>query len=131
MGGRLRRPFFKKWPDSNLSKERNDLTQINRNKHIRGIEHVDEVTENMDHNTAIFYLNTCNGKTVVDGTEVESVANRVVIFPANTPHYVVSQTDTDRRRQTDRDKNYCTEEKTSIHVSHSTPKSLKFFIINF
>ena len=70
---------------------------INRNKHIRGIEHVDEVTENMDHNTAIFYLNTCNGKTVVDGTEVESVANRVVIFPANTPHYVVSQTDTDRR----------------------------------
>ena len=70
---------------------------INRNKHIRGIEHTDEITKNMDHNTAIFYLNTCNGKTVVDGTEVESVANRVVIFPANTPHYVVSQTDTDRR----------------------------------
>ena len=70
---------------------------INRNKHIRGIEHTDEITERMDHNTAIFYLNTCNGKTVVDGTEVESIANRVVIFPANTPHYVISQTDTDRR----------------------------------
>ena len=51
----------------------------------------------MDHKTAIFYLNTCNGKTVVNGTEVESIANRVVIFPANTPHYVISQTDTDRR----------------------------------
>ena len=70
---------------------------INRNKHIHGIEHVDEITDKLDHKTAIFYMNTCNGYTVIGGTKVESVANRVVIFPANTPHYVISQTNTDRR----------------------------------
>ena len=37
--------------------------------------------------TAIFYINTNNGYTEFeDGTRVESVANRIVNFPANLKH---------------------------------------------
>ena len=37
--------------------------------------------------TAIFYANTCDGKTIFeDGTEVESVANRIVVFDSNLKH---------------------------------------------
>jgi hypothetical protein len=45
--------------------------------------------------TAIWYLNTNNGKTVFeDGDEVESVANRMVIFPGHIKHFGTSHTDT-------------------------------------
>jgi len=44
--------------------------------------------------TSIFYMNTCNGYTEFeDGTRIESVANRIVSFPANTRHRGVTQTD--------------------------------------
>ena len=44
--------------------------------------------------TAIFYMNTNNGYTEFeDGTKVESVANRIVIFPTNTKHRGTSCTD--------------------------------------
>jgi hypothetical protein len=48
--------------------------------------------------TSIFYINTNNGKTIFeDGTEVQSVANRMVIFPGNTMHTGCSCTDQKRR----------------------------------
>jgi len=44
--------------------------------------------------TSVFYINTNNGYTELeDGTIVESVANRLASFPANTEHRVVTQTD--------------------------------------
>ena len=44
--------------------------------------------------TSIFYMNTNNGYTKFeDGTKVESVANRMVIFPANMKHTGTSCTD--------------------------------------
>jgi len=44
--------------------------------------------------TAIFYVNTNNGYTKFeDGTKVESVANRMVIFPANLKHTGTSCSD--------------------------------------
>ena len=44
--------------------------------------------------TSIFYVNTNNGYTKFeDGTKVESVANRMVTFPSNTPHCGTSCTD--------------------------------------
>ena len=44
--------------------------------------------------TAIFYVNTNNGYTKFeDGTKVESVANRMVTFPANVKHKGTSCTD--------------------------------------
>ena len=48
--------------------------------------------------TSIFYVNTNNGYTEFeDGTKVESVANRLVTFPANMKHYGTSCTDEKRR----------------------------------
>ena len=61
-------------------------------------------TEDMDEDVAtkwtvsIFYINTNNGYTELeDGTKVESVANRMVTFPSNTRHRIVTQTDEQRR----------------------------------
>ena len=48
--------------------------------------------------TSIFYVNTNNGYTEFeDGTKVESVANRMVTFPANIKHRGTSCTDEKRR----------------------------------
>ena len=44
--------------------------------------------------TSIFYFNTNNGYTKFeDGTIIESVANRMISFPANIPHTGTSCTD--------------------------------------
>jgi hypothetical protein len=47
--------------------------------------------------TAIYYLNTNNGYSYFeDGTKVNSVANRMVIFPMNILHSGTTSTDTHR-----------------------------------
>ena len=52
--------------------------------------------------TAIFYMNTNNGYTEFeDGTKVESVANRMVSFPADMKHRGTS----------------CTDEKTRVVIN--------------
>jgi len=44
--------------------------------------------------TAVYYLNTNNGKTVFEGgVEVESVENRVAIFDSNLKHTATTHTD--------------------------------------
>jgi len=53
--------------------------------------HVDNPFE---HRGAILHLNTNNGVTILeDGTEVESVANRMVIFNSAKPHRSTTCTD--------------------------------------
>tara|TARA_R100001086_G_scaffold240023_1_gene165809 strand:+ start:592 stop:1104 length:513 start_codon:yes stop_codon:yes gene_type:complete len=48
--------------------------------------------------TAIFYINTNNGKTVFkNGEEVDCVENRLVIFPCQMEHTGKMQSDTKRR----------------------------------
>ena len=48
--------------------------------------------------TSIFYVNTNNGYTKFeDDTKVESIANRMVTFPANMKHLGASCTDQKRR----------------------------------
>ena len=48
--------------------------------------------------TAILYINTNNGYTEFEnGEKVESVANRVVMFPSNTKHRGITQTDEQTR----------------------------------
>tara|TARA_B100001250_G_scaffold328854_1_gene293453 strand:- start:262 stop:774 length:513 start_codon:yes stop_codon:yes gene_type:complete len=45
--------------------------------------------------TGIFYMNTNNGKTIFeDGEEIESVENRLIIFPASKFHAGTTHTDT-------------------------------------
>ena len=48
--------------------------------------------------TAIYYVNSNDGMTVFeDGTEVESVANRMVVFPSKTKHTGTTCTNQKRR----------------------------------
>ena len=50
------------------------------------------------HKAAILYINTNNGLTVLeDGTECESVANRLLLFDATKPHHSTTCTDQKRR----------------------------------
>ena len=48
--------------------------------------------------TAILYINTNNGFTEFeDGVKVESIANRLVMFPSNFKHRGITQTDEQTR----------------------------------
>jgi hypothetical protein len=50
------------------------------------------------HMGAILYLNTNNGKTILeDGTEIESIKNRLLIFDSSRPHSSTSTTDSKAR----------------------------------
>jgi len=51
-----------------------------------------------DHKGAIFYLNTNNGITTLDdGTEIESIENRLVLFDSSKPHSSSTCSDTKYR----------------------------------
>ena len=55
-------------------------------------------TDMPDVTTAIFYINTNNGKTIFkNGEEVNSLQNRIVIFDSNLKHTGTTHTDTKRR----------------------------------
>lgn len=59
--------------------------------HIEGGMHTDS---KIKHTTAIFYLNTNNGYTKFeDGTMVDSIANRLIVFDSSLLHSGFSQTD--------------------------------------
>ena len=48
--------------------------------------------------TAIFYLNTNNGATEFkDGDRIDSIRNRLIVFPANSYHRAIGQTDEAKR----------------------------------
>ena len=50
-------------------------------------EHLTHTDYDYPHKGALLCLNTCNGYTKMeDGTKIESVANRNVIFDGSTPH---------------------------------------------
>ena len=75
-------------------------------KIIENLFHVDMIEvseEKLKHwTTSIFYMNSNNGYTEFEeGTKVESVANRMVTFPANLKHYGTS----------------CTDEKTRVVIN--------------
>ena len=56
--------------------------------------HIDYEQNNKKITTAIFYLNTNNGYTEFKGgNKIDCVKNRLIMFPANTPHRAIGQTD--------------------------------------
>lgn len=58
------------------------------------IKHSAHVDLNVSHKGAILYLNTNNGKTILnDGTEIDSVENRVLFFDPSILHQSTSCTD--------------------------------------
>ena len=64
-------------------------------KHIEQDLHIDS---NFGDYTAVYYANTCNGYTYFkNGKKVESVANRMVIFPRDTMHSGTTSTNSYRQ----------------------------------
>ena len=50
-------------------------------------EHAPHTDYKFSHTGALYSLNTCDGFTkLYDGTKVDSVANRILIFDASTSH---------------------------------------------
>jgi hypothetical protein len=67
----------------------------NVNKFIHNDVHRDQ---GYPHNGAVFYLNTNNGATVLEGgVVVPSVENRILLFNSSTPHNSTNATDVKRR----------------------------------
>ena len=86
------KPFFKKL-DVKASMRVKVNCGPNTPHHIKSGFHRDSMIE-PPHLTALYYLNTNNGWTEFkDGRIVESVANRMLIFPSNLYHTGVSCTD--------------------------------------
>lgn len=60
--------------------------------------HIDNPTKRSDAYTAVFYINNNNGYTIFDnGEKIQSVANRLVVFPADLQHSGTSCTDVSMR----------------------------------
>ena len=60
--------------------------------------HIDVESNPNSKNTAVYYLNTCNGYTKFKkGGKVKSVANRIVIFDSQSYHQGYTCTDQKRR----------------------------------
>jgi hypothetical protein len=64
-------------------------------------KHTDNYTGDHSHKTAIFYLGTNNGSTILyldsGEKEIETVDNRLLIFDSGIKHHSKHQTDVDRR----------------------------------
>ncbi len=75
--------------------------------------------------TAIFYMNTNNGYTYFeDGTKVESVENRLVVFPSYFSH--AGATCTDEQRRVVININYITDAENSIWKKIKTKHDIEY-----
>jgi hypothetical protein len=91
-------PLLKKLNAEVLLKAKINLTW-RRERNIKIGWHTDIKKDPIPENykTAIYYLNTNNGSTIVDNTIVECIENRIVIFDASTKHTGVTCTDKSRK----------------------------------
>ena len=61
-------------------------------------EHEQHIDYPYSHKAGILYINTCDGYTkLADGTKIDSVANRMLLFDASTPHCSTTTSDTTAR----------------------------------
>lgn len=67
---------------------------LNQGKYIIHRSHQDFPFE---HKTALYYLNTNNGHTIIGDKKIESVANRVILFDGSVEHSSTNCTDANRR----------------------------------
>ena len=75
--------------------------RIKANFSIKNTEIIEQdlhIDNNFGDYTAVYYINTCNGYTYFkNGKKVESVANRMVIFPRDTMHSGTTSTNSYRQ----------------------------------
>ena len=102
----LIRPIINKFPIIGLARIKANLEIYTGDEPFKGEFHTDIGLYDGDNKplilndlqTAIYYINTCNGYTEFeDGTKVESVANRLALFSGKLSHRGVRQTDTKSR----------------------------------
>ena len=98
--GHLVKPIIDKLEVDRVSRIKVNSVIKRRQHNLHGW-HVDQAKEGEskeDLKIAIYYLNTTNGYTLLeDGTQIASVANRLVMFNNTIVHTCVSQTDVHRR----------------------------------
>lgn len=71
-----------------------NLNPCNSNIIKHGL-HVDHYSQRTDAWTAIYYINTNNGYTLFeDGSKIDSIENRLVVFPSTLKHTGTTCTDT-------------------------------------
>ena len=62
------------------------------------IHHKMHIDYSYKHKGALFYINSNDGLTVLeDGTEIKSVANRLLLFDASKPHHSTTTSNENRR----------------------------------
>tara|TARA_B100000131_G_scaffold64568_1_gene60983 strand:+ start:173 stop:661 length:489 start_codon:yes stop_codon:yes gene_type:complete len=59
--------------------------------------HADHIDLRYSHKGAIFSLNTCDGFTVINGEEIPSVANRIILFDPSIAHHSTNCTNQPHR----------------------------------
>ena len=78
-----------------------DLVRVKANLYLRTdeiVHHDNHIDYEFEHTAAILYVNTNDGLTILeDGTECESIANRLLLFDATKPHHSTTCTDQKRR----------------------------------
>jgi hypothetical protein len=87
------RPLVEYLNPEALIRVKANLNPITSVRHIFDY-HVDFPAKSSDRKTAIYYVNSNDGVTILeDGTEIESVANRLVIFDQKILHTGTTCTD--------------------------------------
>jgi hypothetical protein len=88
-------PIVKKLQAISILRLKANLTPYNGFTKLYGM-HTDFSYKNTK--TAVYYVNTNNGATVFeDGTKVDSVENRIVMFNCDTPHGIINSTNVKAR----------------------------------
>lgn len=68
-----------------------------QNKHVEHTPHQDLHGLDKKYYTAIYFVNSNNGKTVVKDIKIPSISNTIVLFDGDINHYGITQTDTQTR----------------------------------
>ena len=90
-------PLVQKINTSAVVRVKANLTNKTNRPIVYGF-HVDYGNAPSNLKSAVYYVNTTNGPTLFeDGTEIESIENRLVVFDSNLVHSAVSQTDQSAR----------------------------------
>jgi|TARA_R110000851_G_scaffold25194_4_gene72675 hypothetical protein len=75
----------------------NSLFRIKANLYVKGSEpyiHAPHIDYSFHHQGALFYVTSCNAPTyMADGTEIESIENRLLLFNSASPHSSSTPTD--------------------------------------
>ena len=90
-------PLFDKINPKEIIRCKLNLNPITQ-QHEQSPYHVDQ-NDNTNHKIAIYYINTNNGYTIFEHNkqQVQSIANRIVIFDGHLKHAGCSTTNTKRR----------------------------------